>query len=175
MIRSNIFGFATFLFAGAALVVPALAQEGGLPPQLVDHWKTSKKYVIALAEQMPAEDYSFKPNPEEMSFGQQMAHIAGANSFFFATLSGQKDPIPKPTEFDKANVLKLLNTSYDFVIETLGKLDHERMHQTFDSPAGGKITGMELYFLAVDHTAHHRGQCIVYLRMKGIKPTAYQF
>jgi len=29
--------------------------------------------------------------------------------------------------------------------------------------------------LAVDHTAHHRGQCIVYLRMKGIKPTDYQF
>ncbi len=174
MFRSSTFRLTTVLFAGAALALPALAQEGGLPPQLTDHWKTSKKYVIALAEQMPAEDYTFKPNPSEMSFGQQMAHIAGANSFFFATLTGQKDPIPKPTEFDKANVLKLLNTSYDFVIASLEKLDHERMQQTFDSPAG-KMTGMELYLLAVDHTAHHRGQCIVYLRMKGIKPTDYQF
>jgi uncharacterized damage-inducible protein DinB len=174
MVRPKTLRLTTVLFAGAALVLPALAQEGGLPSQLTDHWKTSKKYVIALAEQMPAADYSFKPNPEEMSFGQQMAHIAGANAFFFAALTGQKDPIPKPTEFDKANVLKLLNTSYDFVIASLDKLDHERMHQTLDSPAG-KMTGMELYMLAIDHTAHHRGQCIVYLRMKGIKPADYQF
>jgi uncharacterized damage-inducible protein DinB len=175
MFRSNTYRLAAVLFAGATLVIPALAQEGSLPPQLTDHWKTSKKYLIALAEQMPAEAYSYKPNPAEMSFGQQMAHIAGANSFFFATLSGQKDPIAKPTEFDKANVLKLLNTSYDFVIAAVGKLDHERMLQSFDSPEGGKMTGMELYMLAVDHTAHHRGQCIVYLRTKGIKPADYQF
>jgi uncharacterized damage-inducible protein DinB len=164
----------TFVIA-AALVLPALAQEGGLPSQLTDHWKTSRKYLIALAEQMPAAGYTFKPSPEEMSFGEQMAHIAGANTFFFATLTGQKDPIPKPTQFDKESVLKLLNVSYDFVMASLEKLDHERLHQTFDSPAGGKTTGMELYLLAVDHTAHHRGQCIVYLRAKGIKPTDYQF
>ena len=83
----------TTLLVGAALVLPVLAQEGGIPPVLVDHWKTSKKYVLALAEQMPAADYTFKPNPAEMSFGEQMAHIAGANSSFFATLSGQKDQI----------------------------------------------------------------------------------
>jgi len=164
----------TVLLLGAALALPVLAQEGGIPPVLVDHWKTSKKYMLALAEQMPAEDYAFKPNPAEMSFGEQMAHIAGANSFFFATLSGQKDPIAKPTKFDKASVLKTLNDSYDFCIGALAGLDHERMLQTFDSPAG-KMTGMELLLLATDHTAHHRGQCIVYLRAKGIKPTDYQF
>ncbi len=176
MARLNRLRALATLLAAAALSLPAWAQEGALPSQLTDHWKTSKKYVIALAEQMPAEDYNFKPNPDEMSFGQQMAHIAGANSYFFATLTGQKDPIPKPTEFDKANVLKLLNTSYDFIIASLDKLDHEKMHQSFDAPGGGgKMTGMELYMLAIDHTAHHRGQCIVYLRMKGIKPASYEF
>ncbi len=164
----------TAMLMGVALITPALAQEGGVPPQLAEHWKTSKKYVIALAEQMPAADYTFKPNPEEMSFGQQMAHIAGANSFFFSTLSGQKDPIPKPTKFDKESVLKMLNTSYDFVLTTLQNLDPAKLHETFDSPAG-KMTGIDLLLLATDHTAHHRGQCIVYLRMKNIKPTQYEF
>ncbi len=168
------FRFMTTMLVGTALVLPALAQEGGMPPQLVDHWKTSKKYVIALAEQMPAEDYAFKPNPAEMSFGEQMAHIAGANSFFFAALSGQKDPIAKPTKFDKATVLKMLNDSYDFCIASLQNLNHERMHEMIDSPAG-KMSGMELLMLAIDHTAHHRGQCIVYLRAKNIKPVDYQF
>jgi len=162
----------TALLAGAIFAGPVLAQDiNGI---FVDHWKTSKKYMLALAEQMPAGDYGFKPNPAEMSFGQQMAHIAGANSFFFATISGQKDPIAKPTQFDKASVLKMLNTSYDFVIATLENLKPEQLHATYDSP-DGKMTGVELLLLATDHTAHHRGQCIVYLRAKGIKPANYEF
>jgi uncharacterized damage-inducible protein DinB len=164
----------TTLLLGAALVLPVLAQEGAMPPQLVDHWKTSKKYVLALAEQMPAADYSFKPNPAEMSFGEQMAHIAGSNSYFFATLSGQKDPLGKPANFEKATVIKMLNDSYDFVISAMGTIKHETMMKTFDGE-GGKMTGMEMMLLAVDHTAHHRGQCIVYLRAKNIKPADYQF
>jgi uncharacterized damage-inducible protein DinB len=164
----------TTLLLGAALVLPVLAQEGGMPPQLVDHWKTSKKYVLALAEQMPAADYSFKPNPAEMSFGEQMAHIAGSNSYFFATLSGQKDPLGKPANFEKATVIKMLNDSYDFVISAMGTIKHETMMKTFDGE-GGKMTGMEMMLLAIDHTAHHRGQCIVYLRAKNIKPADYQF
>jgi uncharacterized damage-inducible protein DinB len=164
----------TTLLVGAALVAPILAEDAPIPTVIVDHWKTSKKYVIALAEQMPAEDYGFKPNPEEMSFGQQMAHIAGSNTYFFATLSGQKDPLAKPTKFDKATVLKMLNDSYDFSIAALTGMKHDRMMQTFDGE-GGKMTGMEMLLLAIDHTAHHRGQCIVYLRAKNIKPTEYQF
>jgi len=164
--------FTTALLAGALLAAPVFAQD--MQGKLVEHWKTSKKYVLALAEQMPAADFGFKPSPEEMSFGQQMAHIAGANGFFFATLSGQKDPIAKPTQFDKASVIKLLNTSYDFAISTLEKITPEQLHAEYDAE-GGKMTGVELLLLATDHTAHHRGQCIVYLRMKGIKPTDYTF
>jgi uncharacterized damage-inducible protein DinB len=159
--------------AGAALTAPALAQEG-VPQKLIDHWKASKKYVLALADQMPAGDYGFKPNPDEMSFGQQMAHIASANAFFFATLSGQKSPIAKPANYDKATVTKTLSDSYDFVIAALQGLDPARLHQTFDME-GGKMEGFEVLLLATDHTAHHRGQCIVYLRAKGIKPVDYDF
>ena len=167
----------TMLLAAAGVVLPMLAQEAGaaeIQGKMVQHWKTSKQYVLALAEQMPAADYTFKPNKDEMSFGQQMAHIAGANSYFFATLSGKKDPIAKPTQFDKENVMKLLNQSYDFVISTLEDLDFAQMHQSFDME-GQKMSGLEVYLLAIDHTAHHRGQAIVYLRAKNITPAEYKF
>jgi uncharacterized damage-inducible protein DinB len=162
------------LLAGAAFMLPVLAEDAGVPPNLVEHWKTSEKYVVALAEQMPAEDYGFKPNPSEMSFGEQMAHIAGANAFFFAALSGQKDPLPKPTQFDKASVIKLLHASYDFAIASIENLKPARLREVIETPAG-KMTGYELLFLATDHTAHHRGQCVVYLRLKNIKPAGYEF
>ncbi len=167
----------TLLLTSAGIALPMLAQEGAADVQqkLVEHWKTSKKYMLALADQMPAGDYSFKPNKDEMSFGEQLAHIAGANGYFFASLSGKKDPIGKPANFEKATVTKMLNDSYDFVIGALGDLDLTRFHETFDVGEEGKMTGMELLLLATDHTAHHRGQCIVYLRAKNIKPAQYQF
>jgi uncharacterized damage-inducible protein DinB len=165
----------TALLLGAALLLPALAQDAGVvPPVLVEHWKTSKAYVTALAEQMPADAYAFKPNAAEMSFGEQVAHIASSNAFFFSKLSGQKNPIGKPANFEKATVLKMLNDSYDFCIAALAGLPHETMFQTFESPEG-KMTGMELLLFATDHTAHHRGQLIVYLRAKNIKPADYRF
>jgi uncharacterized damage-inducible protein DinB len=168
--------FMTVVLTCAGIVLPLLAQEGPaeVHEELVKHWKTSKKYMLALAEQMPAADYGFKPNPAEMSFGEQLAHIAGSNSYFFATLSGQKDPIGKPPNFEKATILKMLNDSYDFSIAALEGLDFARLHQTFDAE-GGKMSGLELLLLATDHTAHHRGQCIVYLRAKNIKPADYDF
>jgi uncharacterized damage-inducible protein DinB len=166
--------FLTTLIAGAAFVFPVLAQENDVQNKLVDHWKTSKKYVLALAAQMPAEDYAFKPNAAEMGFGEQMAHIAGSNSYFFSKLSGKADPIAKPANFEKATVLKMLNDSYDFVIATLGGLSPEQMHGTVDT-GEGKMSGFELLLLATDHTAHHRGQCVVYLRAKNIKPADYSF
>jgi hypothetical protein len=66
------------LLALFVLAIPAAAQT----PQkdvLLKHWKTSGEFTLAVANAMPAESYTFRPTPEEMSFGQLMAHIAGAD------------------------------------------------------------------------------------------------
>ena len=61
---------------------------------------------------MPAEFYSFKPNPEEMTFGEQMGHVAGSNVFRFQQITGIEplfrfDPA-KPPASDKDSVMKML-------------------------------------------------------------------
>src|ERR1700739_4682639 len=38
-------------------------------PEFVHDWEISKQFTIDVANAMPAELYSFKPNPEEMTFG----------------------------------------------------------------------------------------------------------
>jgi len=47
------------------------------------HWQISKEFTLAVAEATPGEFYNFKPNPEEMSFGELMSHIAQSNSEAF--------------------------------------------------------------------------------------------
>jgi uncharacterized damage-inducible protein DinB len=42
-------------------------------------------------------------------------------------------------------------------------------------PENHKMTGFEWLWAYFTHTAHHRGQAEVYLRVTGIKPPDYTF
>src|ERR1022692_3246392 len=59
------------------LATASVAAQTTIKDALVKHWKATGELTIAVANAMPAESYTFRPNPEEMSFGQLMAHIAG--------------------------------------------------------------------------------------------------
>lgn len=155
-------------------VAPVVAEENPMMAKLAAHWKTSSDFTIAVANQMPAGNYSFKPNPEQMSFGEQMAHIASANAYFYSLLTGDKSPIGKPADYEKATVLKMLNDSYDYTSKILSQVTPEQLHKNYKTP-DGEMVGFEVILFSMDHTTHHRGQCEVYLRVKNIKPTDYKF
>jgi len=157
-----------------ALAVPAVCADLNLVQTLTGHWKTSKAYTIAIAEQMPEDGYASKPNPEQMTFAGQLEHIAQVNAYFISTVTGAKSPLGKPEKHDKASVIKMLNDSYDWVIKEVAALTPDKLSKMIDT-GEGKMSGLDALLLAADHTTHHRGQCVVYLRVKNIKPADYRF
>jgi len=66
----------------------SLPAENDFKALFAKHWQISKEFTLAVAEAMPAESYDFKPNPEEMSFGELMIHIAKSNSDAFSDVGG---------------------------------------------------------------------------------------
>ena len=102
-----------------------------------------------------------------------MAHIAGANMYFMSIITGEK-PGEEPKDFSKAAVLKMLNESFDAFAKGMSSLTAEQLKKTCKTPDGA-MSGLEAIQFTMDHTTHHRGQCIVYLRVKGIKPADYRF
>lgn len=175
-----------------AFALFALACHAGAPsekagsvldiPDFVHDWQISKQFTMDVADAMPAEFYNFKPNPEEMTFGEQMIHIAVANIFRFQQISGVKpsfdfDPqhLPAP---DKPSALKLLGQSFDYVIAVLPQITTEQLKRTWHIPSWkgrNDPDGRAMVLNMFVHTAHHRAQCEVYLREKGIKPPDYTF
>ena len=150
--------------------------------EFVQGWKISKQFTLDVANSMPAESYSFKPNPEEMTFGEQMAHIADSNVFRFEQITGTKPPytvdFSKPRPSDKDAVLKRLEMSFDYVIAVLPQINAEQLKRTWHIPSWKGRTdpdGRAMILNMFVHTAHHRAQCDVYLRAKGIKPPDYTF
>ena len=77
------------------LSLPALAQTT-VKDSLAKHWKVTADFTIAVADKMPADGYSFKPVPEELSFGQLIVQIAGANMSACANASGMPRPAVPP-------------------------------------------------------------------------------
>jgi len=170
-----------------ALAASAAAQATKLNSVLdvaefVHDWQISKQFTIDVATAMPAELYTFKPSPEEMTFGEQMLHIAGANVYRFHEISGVEPPFPfdpaKPPGADKQNVLRLLNESFDYVLAVVPGITPEQLQHTWHIPSWkgrNDPDGRAMILNMFVHTAHHRAQCEVYLRVKGIKPPDYTF
>ena len=150
--------------------------------EFVQDWKISKQFTLDVANAMPAELYSFKPNPDEMSFGEQIIHIAGSNVFRFQQITGVEPPFPfnpaQPSPSDKATATKLLEQSFDYVLKVLPGITSEQLKRTWNIPSWKGRTnpdGRAMILNMFVHTAHHRAQCEVYLRAKGIKPPDYTF
>jgi uncharacterized damage-inducible protein DinB len=166
---------ASFLLCFVAFALSSSANaQTGLVETLVKHWETSKALTIAVAEAMPADQYSFKATDAEMSFGGQMNHIASANGFYCSVGSGQPSPVPQKSEDTKDTAIKNLNTAFDFCIDQVKKMSNaDPMKMVGKAPR--QMTAFEAFWGAFTHTAHHRGQAEVYLRLKGIKPPDYKF
>jgi uncharacterized damage-inducible protein DinB len=74
--------------------------------------------------------------------------------------------------------MKMLEQSFDYVIGVLPQITPEELKRTWHLPTWKDRPdpdGRAMILNMLVHTAHHRAQCEVYLRVKGIKPPDYEF
>src|SRR5216684_5994801 len=162
-------------FSCAVLVtLPVVAAENDSKAIFAKHWQIAKEFTLAVAEAMPAEDYDFKPNPEELSFGRLMTHIAAQNSDSCASATGTK-PLAEPAATDRQTAIKFLTDSFDKCTKELDAMPPEQLNKEVYKFQGQPVLAREALWYTFTHMAHHRGQAEVYLRVKNIKPPAWRF
>ena len=131
---------------------------------LVTLLENSRSYTIAVAEAMPLNLDNYKPATGVWSFKEQLHHIAyGIEWWKDNYVKGIKTAwAPPPTSNGRKEVLTYLNQAYDSLKETL-------MGEPLNDD---RVKG---FHATLDHITHHRGQCIVYLRINGITPPDYTY
>lgn len=150
--------------AQAAPENPITASEKGL-------YSFVSGAVVAAAQKMPEENYSFKPTPDVRSFGQLVGHVADANYNFCAMAAGEPSPV-KGIEKSKTSKADLVAAIKDAVAYC---------NKTFDGMTDAKGSQMTKFFnfnlakitllsLNTAHTDEHYGNMVTYLRLKGIVP-----
>jgi uncharacterized damage-inducible protein DinB len=130
--------------------------------------------LIALAEAIPADKYSWRPAPGVRSVSEVFMHIALAN-FYLLSVTGPKMPAEitseklEKTVTKKADVIHWLKRSLDAVKTARAQLkpgDLERKVKI----AGKTVTVDGIYLRIIVHANEHMGQLVAYARMNGIVP-----
>jgi len=134
------------------------------------------KNMVAAAEAMPAEKYSFKPTPEMNSFAHLTIHIAQGNIGLCSKISGTAAPTSeKLTDDDpKVKLVAGLRASFDFCSSALANVDDSKLGEpmvlfgSFPSSRAGAFIALSSGF------ADHYGAQAIYLRLSGILPPTAQ-
>lgn len=147
---------------------------------MIAEWTRAKAWTQEYIAKMPEEHFGFKTVPEVRSFAEQMLHLAYWNFGFTAKAFGKTPPYKEADlmkdEFKaKARLSKAVAESYDFVIKGLSELIDMQLDEHLTRSDGTKILRLESLNDAYEHQTHHRGQTVIYLRLKGLEPPPEPF
>lgn len=168
-----------FILAFTSMLWAFSAVEAAAPfmtiAQFTTDWQRAKEYTKEYLDTMPADGMDYKPTPEIRSFADQMLHLASANYGFGATASGKANPMQgkKMEEMSelktKEALTKTVMDSYDFMLDAIKGMTDAQLAETVKM-GPREMTREVVLAKAFEHQTHHRGQCTIYIRMKGVKP-----
>ena len=164
--------FATILAADhSAGAVPAVSAAGLSP--LHEHLRAS---VLEFAAAMPEEQFGFKPTPEIESYAGQLLHIAASNYRLGSIIKEEKSPDIdlKAEGKSKKEIMDAIDKSFAYSAQVLSGLDDAEAGKEVTLFGNNKVSKYLVALLLRNHISHHRGQCVIYLRLKGIKPPQYR-
>jgi len=130
-----------------------------------------KGIMLASAEKMPEESYSFKPVDTVRSYGQLVGHLADAQYLFCSIAMGEKNPAPniEKTKTSKADLIAALKEAEAYC---------DKAYDTMTDASGAQLVKLfgndtpKLDVLVVNnmHNMEHYGNMVTYMRIKGIVP-----
>ena len=143
-----------------------------------------EQQLMGVVKEMPAEKYSFAPSATNFAasqgskyegvrtFGQQVAHLAQANYYFFSLVSGEKpdtDVKAIGSMSSKDQLVAALQSSFAFAHKATATLTPANAFEEIKG-ADGMHSRIGVANFAVAHGYDHYGQLIEYLRMNGMVP-----
>jgi uncharacterized damage-inducible protein DinB len=164
----------SFAALGAAAATVSVVKAADKEIEIfVDHWKKSKALTLQVAEAMPPENYEYKPFADARAFGAELQHLGQAEGFYLGQFGKGAAPAAPRGDVSKAATITYLTALYDWSIGVVGSLTTADLTKTFGNGKGPSMTGLDLLYQAMIHTAHTRGYGEMYLRNKGVKPPNY--
>ena len=155
--------------------------------ELAASFRTVRNNTIQIAEEIPAERYSFKPSSDSRSIGETLAHVAGVTNFQIYVHQRHIDSLTKVNfpEFlqaaraqedglrTKEQIIAALKAEGEKYAGYLESLSESFLAEPVGMPPGAQPAAksrFEMLMSAKEHEMHHRAQLMVMQRMLGMTP-----
>ena len=183
--------FVVFSFFAVCLIgtTPGFAQSASAPAAAAaapvkDPVSTSLRFMLsgraknplAAIEAMPADKFSYKPTPDQISFAHLVAHITEFNNGLCAKAADV--PAPKVDELketdSKDKQLAAAKASFDFCTDALGKMDDSKLGDSIELFGGRQGPRAMAGLILASGWSDHYAAAAMYLRLNGILPPSAQ-
>jgi uncharacterized damage-inducible protein DinB len=167
----------------AALPVAALAQaptpvdtKNPVVWSANDMYQKEAKFIIAAAEEMPADKLGFKPTADQWTYGKIISHIVLANTHVCAMLNDTKAPTTMAVAetASKADLVSTLKASFDFCNTAFAAVTDDKLGDTITFFGGRKVPRARALLEEVGDLDDHYSQMASYLRLNGLTPPSAQ-
>jgi hypothetical protein len=138
-------------------------------------WQAARRNVAESADVMGEENYGFRPVESVRTFGQILAHLAGANYVFCSAARGEPSPHAEAafeeTAKTKADIVRVLGESLTYCDGVYQEATDASLAQTVAQPFGqGDGPRAAVLISNIGHLNEHYGNLVTYFRIKDIVP-----
>ena len=136
----------------------------------------SQKNILGAIEAMPADKFSFKPTPDQMTFGHLVVHIIDSNNSICAKAAAIPEPkVDAVKDSDpKDKLLAAAKASFDFCGEAVAKMDDSKLGDSVELFGGHQFPRAMAVLGMASGWSDHYGAAAFYLRLNGILPPSAQ-
>jgi len=161
------------LLQAATMAQPAAASKSPVADALRAMTQRYTRILVAAAEAMPAEKYTYRPTPAQMSFAEIQVHlIKEGNDLLCGKVAGMAPPTRTAidTTAGKDALIARLKESFDFCTQAFAKLDDSNLSAPVQLFGPNPFTMASAMMITVGDWADHYSQEANYLRLNGVLP-----
>jgi uncharacterized damage-inducible protein DinB len=143
-------------------------------------WNAIGNKLIAMAQDFPEDKYDFKLQKEQRTFAQNILHVAAVDYDLMRSISGSslgpdfgknKHNPSQDVYKTKADVVKLIQQAVAEGASLIQQQGDAGQDQTSKMAWGNRLVHHSYAWLsAIEHSAEHYGQLVVYYRANNLVP-----
>jgi uncharacterized damage-inducible protein DinB len=146
--------------------------------EMLDSWNAIGNKLVAMAQDFPEDKYDFKVQKDERTFAQNLLHAAALDYVLIRRVSGSNlgpdfgegDNPSRDVFKTKADVVKFVQEAVADgaqVIQQQGDAGLDKTSKFF----GNRLAhNSAIWMSAIEHSAEHYGQLVVYYRANNLVP-----
>lgn len=155
----------------AGLMAPAaMFGQNAMASEVQTRYAAVKANIIKSADNMPAENYSYKPTPDIRTFARVVNHVTEAQLHSCGALNGGGAAKEAPAETaDKATIVDALKASFAECDKAYAALTDSNASEMIQA-GQAKRSRLGIAWANVAHDNEQYATLALYMRLKGLTP-----